>query len=137
MIRNLFIDGKNINMKVSINTSKLSQNKYIEWIDNTKHVWDVSSLIKHVEENKYEEFDLPLAGISLDLLPWKVADILDYIRHYKRISVADLNFPILLSDRGIICDGWHRICKALIEGKENIKAIRIQEMPEAHIEESS
>ena len=30
---------------------------------------------------------------------------------------------------GQVADGYHRICKAIIEGKTSIKAYRLQEMP--------
>lgn len=135
MIELLFLNEEDINMVVNIDHSKLSQNKYSEWINDVKYVWDVPTLIEHAKDNKYEEFDLPLAGISFDYLPWKMLDVIDYAKHYKRVKKANLDYPILLTDRGVICDGWHRICKALVEGRETIKAIRLQEMPEAHREE--
>lgn len=37
--------------------------------------------------------------------------------------------PIILDDLGYITDGWHRVAKAILEGKETIKAVRIQNMP--------
>ena len=48
----------------------------------------------------------------------------------KRTNNADLKYPIILTDKGVICDGWHRLCKAVYQGDEYIKAIRIEKMPE-------
>jgi hypothetical protein len=66
---------------------------------------------------------------------WRISSTYDFITHYKRVKDTDLKYPILLDDRGCICDGWHRVAKAIIEGKKYIKAIRIEEMPDASHEE--
>ena len=42
---------------------------------------------------------------------------------------CSLNYPIILDDCGQIADGYHRLCKAILEGRETIKAIRLEEMP--------
>ena len=33
-------------------------------------------------------------------------------RHWNRIKNADLSYPILLNEDGVIVDGCHRLCKA-------------------------
>ena len=51
--------------------------------------------------------------------------------HIRRMNKADLQYPIILDDTGYICDGWHRLLKSIIGGKETIMAIRLPLMPES------
>ena len=47
----------------------------------------------------------------------------------KRVLNTDLNYPIILNEEGFIMDGWHRVTKALLEGRETIKAVRFEKTP--------
>jgi hypothetical protein len=49
--------------------------------------------------------------------------------HIQRIKDCDYNIPIIISWQGIIADGWHRIIKAIMDGKSTIKAIRMIDAP--------
>ena len=42
---------------------------------------------------------------------------------------ADMSYPIIMDDEGFIMDGWHRVAKALLEGRETIKAVRFENTP--------
>ena len=39
-----------------------------------------------------------------------------FVYHCKRVKDCNLEYPIILDDFGQICDGWHRIAKAVLEG---------------------
>jgi len=93
--------------------------------DFTYSVLDLIELSK-----KYEPFDLPLKGIDIAVKPWGDIDIKRFAYHMLRVEKADLNFPIILDECGYICDGWHRLIKAIIKGDEFIKAIRLPIMPQ-------
>jgi len=71
-----------------------------------------------------------LDGIDLDVKVWDVDSVLCFIEHGKRVKDANLDFPVILSSTGFICDGWHRVVSAIIKGKETIRAIRMDDMPE-------
>lgn len=43
---------------------------------------------------------------------------------------CDLTFPVILSSDGRVMDGMHRVCKALLEGIEDINAVRFVRDPE-------
>jgi hypothetical protein len=103
----------------------LSQNYY----HNGDDVYDASTLIAFANEQKYKVFNLPLAGIDISASPFKIDDIDDLVWHINRINNTSLSHPILLSNKGFIMDGWHRVCKAIIENRAYIKAIRFEEMP--------
>ena len=47
-----------------------------------------------------------------------------YDEEYARIKMADLKFPIIVHN-DIIVDGVHRLCKAYMLEKKNIKAYRL------------
>ena len=88
-----------------------------------------STLYKFAKEEKYPIFDLPIVAIPLDVLPFKVSDFDEFIYQCRRVQDCSLEYSILLDDKGIICDGYHRVVKAILEGRTTIKAIRLQKMP--------
>jgi len=49
--------------------------------------------------------------------------------HAKDIYEADFRFPIILSPSGVVLDGMHRLCKAFLEGMEEIDAVQLPAMP--------
>ena len=117
--------NKNQYPKVHIKHMDMSENVY-SYEDRS---WDVPTLIQYCKEKKYVVFDLPLCGIDLNRCPFKMDTIKELIYQVSRINKTDLKYPIILDDKGYICDGWHRVCKAILNGDTTIKAIRIEEMP--------
>jgi hypothetical protein len=49
--------------------------------------------------------------------------------HARDIYEADFRFPIILSPSGVILDGMHRLCKAFLEGMEEIDVVQLPTMP--------
>ena len=118
-------------MPVNIEDTTLSDSVYTRTEGNTEYSWDAPTLVEYVKEKKYKVFKLPISGISLSKLMFSIPNMLKFADHVKRVQSTDLKYPIILDDLGTICDGWHRVIKALLEGREYIDAIRIKEMPEA------
>ena len=50
-------------------------------------------------------------------------------RHCRRINAVSFEHPIILNDDGTLMDGGHRLCKALMEGRDTINAVRFPVMP--------
>ena len=50
-------------------------------------------------------------------------------QHARDIYEADLSYPIILSPTGEVLDGWHRICKAFLQGIEELDAVQLPTMP--------
>jgi len=99
-----------------------------EYSDGT-NVW--SALKLHKAADGLQAFDVPLASINLSSKPWgDDMNLNSMLHHYKRIQEADLNYPIIYDDEGILADGWHRVCKAVMEKHQTIKAVRLTKMPE-------
>lgn len=100
-----------------------------KWIYHNKS-WDLSTLLTASEP--LEEFDLHLMSLDIDKYPWnfKEWNFNSFLYHCNRMNNTDLKYPVLLTPDGYICDGWHRLAKATLEGKETIKAKRFKVMPE-------
>jgi hypothetical protein len=49
--------------------------------------------------------------------------------HARDIYEADFRFPIILSPSGVVLDGMHRLCKAFLQGMEDIDAVQLTRMP--------
>jgi hypothetical protein len=49
--------------------------------------------------------------------------------HVRDIYEADFRFPIILSPSGVVLDGMHRLCKAFLQGMEEIDAVQLPTMP--------
>ena len=49
--------------------------------------------------------------------------------HARDIYEADLSYPIILSPTGEVLDGWHRICKAFLQGVEELEAVQLDRVP--------
>lgn len=100
-----------------------------KWICGNKS-WSLSTLLKASES--LEEFDLHLMSLDIDKYPWKFSDwnFNTFLYHCNRMDNTDLKYPVLLTPDGYICDGWHRLAKAILKGKKTIKAKRFKIMPE-------
>ena len=48
----------------------------------------------------------------------------EVVDHTRLMLECDLGFPIILSSDGRVMDGMHRVCKALLEGRTEIEAVR-------------
>lgn len=50
--------------------------------------------------------------------------------HALLIKETDLKYPVILSSDGRVMDGMHRVCKAYIEGRDEIEVVQFIEDPE-------
>jgi ribose 5-phosphate isomerase len=80
---------------------------------------------------KYQSFEIPVEAIDIGVNPWGDQSIKSFCYHVRRMTDADMDEPIILDDTGYLCDGWHRLAKAIINGQKFIKAVRLTVMPES------
>jgi hypothetical protein len=111
------------NLGISVDT-KTNETKFRRFGNS----YSVTDLIKI--SSRYNTFELPIAGVDISINPWGDFNIKHFAYHMNRVLTSNLDYPIILDDSGFICDGWHRLVKAIIDGKETIKAIRLPLMPE-------
>lgn len=94
--------------------------------------WRADTLYKFAEQEGLVEFDYPLVVFNMSVNDaFALENLSDFIFQMKRVNNCDYSIPIILDDYGRIADGYHRVCKAILDGKESIKAIRLNRMPEA------
>lgn len=92
-------------------------------------IWKASSLIAWCKAKEYPVFDMPLCGVNLSTEAFEFNTLDNFIFQMSRVQSCSLDYPIILDDLGQIADGYHRVCKAILQGRKTIKAIRMQEMP--------
>lgn len=75
-----------------------------------------------------EVMDIPLAHMDLY---WQsnVMTLREMAGHVQAVNDADMSKPIIMNADGEILDGRHRIMRALVEGRETIKAVRFEDDP--------
>lgn len=94
--------------------------------------WKAETLYKHAEKTKAKHFNFPLAAFDQSMTnAFCNHNLKDFLFQIKRVLNCDYNIPIILDDYGQIADGYHRVIKAILDGKTHIKAIRLNSMPEA------
>ena len=91
--------------------------------------WKAQTLVRAAEKQKCKVFDLPLAGIDLRRMPFRLDSIDDFAYQVKRMLRTDLKYPIILDNHGFIADGWHRVVRAMVEERQTIKEMRLTFMP--------
>lgn len=101
--------------------------------DGKRLVWYTERLWKLAET--LEPFDRPVASFKeLDVDCWfgpeKTPSLREVAQHCQRITGADMAYPVILNDSGLLMDGGHRLCKALLMGQTTIKAVQFPSMPE-------
>lgn len=95
------------------------------------YAYEVSDLISLAQD--LIPFSLDIMGIDIGVCPWsnlEGGEISYFLSHMKRVNDADLSYPIILTPEGYICDGWHRLCKAILNGDRYIQAVRLKNMPD-------
>jgi hypothetical protein len=96
--------------------------------------WDVRRLVERSR-------DLPVRPVRVDAIAeldrdhWYAhGDVRptprNVVEHCRLIAEADLSFPIILGEDGRVMDGMHRVCRALLDGVEEIPAVRFERDPE-------
>jgi len=121
--------------EVVMDTSGHQHTSQRDLYSDDQHTWDVVDLWEAASH--YTPTEIPLTEVAdLDRLldshcwsdgPLSVREILE---HGDRVRDADLSYPIILTPKGCIADGCHRLVKALRTGQETILAVRLTSMPE-------
>jgi hypothetical protein len=88
--------------------------------------WNAATLVEASKDLEVKEVDPEVFDLSFDY--WGIKDTTDFISHVQRLQECDTEHPIILSPRGEVMDGVHRICKAIIEGKK-VKYVKFKSLP--------
>lgn len=112
-------------MKVPIDNMSFEESEY----RRGDKVWKAQTLCDFAKAKEYPVMNMPLWNIDLTTEPFECNQLHSFIFQCKRVRDCSLDYPIILDEVGQIADGYHRLCKAILEGRETIKAIRLLEMP--------
>jgi hypothetical protein len=93
--------------------------------------WSTNDLIKAAEG--LEPFLVPLASIDTSHQNFEVNCLDDFIYNVHRVNESSLEYPIIFDVYGVICNGYHRVVKAIIEGRRDILAVRLEVMPNSEL----
>ena len=96
--------------------------------------WDVHRLVElsrglvpeRVPLSAISEFDEPYWSNA----PGQQLTCREVVEHARLMLDCDFEFPVILSSDGRVMDGMHRVCKALLEGHDEIEAVRFVQDPE-------
>ncbi len=95
--------------------------------------WDVDRLIELSAALRVEEValeDIP----EIDSVYWfdesEVPTVRKVVEHFRLVREVDPSYPIILGPDNRVMDGMHRVARALLEGRNTIKAVRFGEAPE-------
>jgi hypothetical protein len=98
-----------------------------------KAIYSVDMMLAYVNTHKHPVVKLPIEPMAWQLEQkvwgdWSPKDVLEkptlkkHAENAKRIKEADLSYPILVTPKGVIIDGYHRIAKAMQQGQKEIAA---------------
>lgn len=102
-----------------------------DWKTQTIWEWDnsiaIARLISQIERGYYKtrEFKIHVDSHDLSTGVFDCPDLFEFITHYKLVSRANINYPVIMNNKGEIIDWRHRICKAILLWKKKIKCIQI------------
>jgi hypothetical protein len=113
--------------------------------DTHGNVRDGKQLIWYADSLWRRSAELPIVQVPLESVKaWTGKPALDedcwflehtrptlreIVRHCRRINEATSGYPIILNDDGTLMDGGHRLCLALLEGRDAIAAVQFPTMP--------
>jgi hypothetical protein len=96
--------------------------------------WDVRRLVELARDLPVEQ--VPVADIAeLDEAHWYAHEgdsptCRSLLEHMQLIDEADTGYPIILDQDGRVMDGMHRVCRAVRDGKDSVRAVRFARSPE-------
>ncbi len=106
---------------------------YIDGDGMNVYFWKVRTLWKLAET-------MPVEQVPLDSFDWTNGNFQceslsnpplwrDIGDHAKKIMAADLQYPIIINEKGNVMDGMHRILKSYVFGLPTVTAVRFTTTP--------
>jgi hypothetical protein len=100
--------------------------------DGSIYLWRVSRLWELSADLPIFEFEVSsFNGFDQDV--WfgnqQKPTLNNMLAHFKKIESANYEKPIILNQDGVVLDGVHRLCKAYLEGRKTIPAVKFEVDP--------
>lgn len=93
--------------------------------------WDVDRLVALAEGLPVESVQLAKIG-EIDTAYWyddSPPTVRSIVEHFRLMREVETSYPIILGPDGRVMDGMHRIARALIEQRDEIRAVRLPVLP--------
>lgn len=93
--------------------------------------WDVDRLVRLAEGLPVELVRLAEIG-EIDTAYWfdaAVPTVRSIVEHFLLMQEVDTSYPIILGPDGRVMDGMHRVARALVEQRAEIRAHRLPVLP--------
>jgi hypothetical protein len=93
--------------------------------------WDVDRLIEL--SRSLPVIDVPITSIAeVDSTYWfdygrQRPTVRSVAEHARLIAEVDTSWPIILAADGRVMDGMHRVARAIVDGRETVRAVRFNE----------
>ena len=98
---------------------------------NNKNIYSVDMMLCYINTQGHQKEKLPIDIFIPQLnekvwTPWSPMDVIEkpHLKKYKddaeRIEKANLAYPVIVTGKHIIVDGYHRIAKAYLEKKKYV-----------------
>ena len=98
-----------------------------------KNIYSVDMMLAYLNTHGHPVVDIPLAELVPQMEKkvwgdWSPAtvlakmDVKKYAANAERIRKADLSYPIIVTGKHIIVDGYHRAAAAFLKGHTHVKA---------------
>lgn len=99
------------------------------YTDDNGNSWNVTTLFEFAKDLKV--FNCPVASLYTGCKVWhdEIMSPNGFVYHVKRMMDADITKPIIISDDGFVMDGWHRIARAMYDGRTTVPAVRFDKNP--------
>ena len=113
------LDKMRENIEISI--------KNFDW--RSQAAWEVNipDILAKIETWLYRSKPVEIDLECIDLWSYNlwISDLYDAIVHFKIVEKADLQYPVIVNHKGVIIDGRHRLCKAVMLWHTTIKWIML------------
>ncbi len=119
---------KRLNLRNFLERDKVDLARHTSWISDSW--WYVQTLIDACKDSSAQEYEIELDSIDLAISPWGNISVRGFIQEIIAMEKIDFEHPIIVSPGGWIMDGWHRVAKAILDGKQTLRAIRLNSLPE-------
>jgi hypothetical protein len=107
------------------------QHIYTRLEHGRRFTWRISRLWREAEG--LPVLDLALDAFDFDQTVWfepgESPTVRKVAHHLQRVLETNAEYPVILSPNGEVMDGWHRLAKAWMEGRETVPGVRLLRDP--------
>ena len=97
-----------------------------------KAIYSVDMMLAYLNTHKHPVVKMPMSDFEWQLEQkvwgdWSPMDVIQkpglkkHAENAQRIKDADLSYPVIVTSKGVLVDGYHRVAKAYKQGAKEMK----------------